>query len=165
MFVQYLSRWLTSPRGNGPGRTGAPSPWWWRQGDKEDDDGNNNNNGGKDNDKQHTGRLVDSGAIPGQHCEPDLYKWHCRKPKGVELVHLNTVLNIKGCRDMGIIISDLPTSDNRSLTLLPWAHSYGQASENHTWCCNSAVQKPRTLAALSATMLAVFLGTSSYQLS
>jgi long-subunit acyl-CoA synthetase (AMP-forming) len=45
------------------------------------------------------------------------------KPKGVELVHSNQVTNIKGCRDMGINISDFPTSDNRSLTVLPCAHS------------------------------------------
>ncbi len=53
------------------------------------------------------------------------------KPKGVELVHSNQVSNIKGCRDMGIDISDFPASNDRSLAFLPWAHSYGQASMKH----------------------------------
>ncbi len=42
------------------------------------------------------------------------------KPKGVELVHSNQVSKIKGCRDMGIDISDFPTSDDRSWTFLPF---------------------------------------------
>lgn len=48
------------------------------------------------------------------------------RPKGVELVHANQVSNIRGCRDMVLSPSDFPTSDDRSLAFLPWAHSYGQ---------------------------------------
>lgn len=48
------------------------------------------------------------------------------RPKGVELIHANQVSNIRGCRDMVLSPSDFPTSDDRSLAFLPWAHSYGQ---------------------------------------
>ena len=51
------------------------------------------------------------------------------RPKGVELVHSNQVSNIKGCRDMSANVSDFPTSNDRSLAFLPWAHSYGQVSK------------------------------------
>jgi len=54
------------------------------------------------------------------------------KPKGVELVHSNQVSNIKACRDMGSSREDFVLPEDRSLTFLPWAHSYGQTCE--LWC-------------------------------
>jgi len=55
------------------------------------------------------------------------------KPKGVELIHSNQVSNIKAGRNMGKQHTlDFPSSNDRSLAFLPWAHSYGQTCE--LWC-------------------------------
>jgi len=52
------------------------------------------------------------------------------KPKGVELMHSNTVSNTLSIREMvGDHIHDFIRSDDRSLAFLPWAHSYGQTCE------------------------------------
>ena len=54
------------------------------------------------------------------------------KPKGVELIHSNQVSNIKAGRNTGKHTLDFPSSNDRSLAFLPWAHSYGQTCE--LWC-------------------------------
>lgn len=51
------------------------------------------------------------------------------KPKGVELIHSNTVSNILGVRGMSDNVHDFIRVDDRSLAFLPWAHSYGQTVE------------------------------------
>lgn len=52
------------------------------------------------------------------------------KPKGVELLHSNTVSNTLSIREMvGDKIHDFIRPDDRSLAFLPWAHSYGQTCE------------------------------------
>jgi len=52
------------------------------------------------------------------------------KPKGVELMHSNTVSNAKGLTEMvPNLRKDLIRIDDRSLAFLPWAHSYGQTCE------------------------------------
>jgi len=52
------------------------------------------------------------------------------KPKGVELTHLNFISNVKGAtrslvKDPKAFIGE----SDRSLSFLPWAHSYGQTCE------------------------------------
>jgi len=49
------------------------------------------------------------------------------KPKGVELMHSNSVSNITGVREMAE--HGLICQSDRSLPFLPWAHSYGQTCE------------------------------------
>ena len=52
------------------------------------------------------------------------------KPKGVELTHLNFTANIKGATRS--LVSDpkkFVRESDRSLSFLPWAHSYGQTCE------------------------------------
>ena len=53
------------------------------------------------------------------------------KPKGVELIHSNTVSNVYGVRGMVAddLIHDFIRSSDVSLAFLPWAHSYGQTCE------------------------------------
>jgi long-chain acyl-CoA synthetase len=51
------------------------------------------------------------------------------KPKGVELIHSNTVSNIKGIRLMADDVHDFLRASDRSLSFLPWAHSFGQTCE------------------------------------
>jgi len=51
------------------------------------------------------------------------------KPKGVELLHLNTCSNVKGVRNMVTDPHDFIRQSDRSLAFLPWAHSYGQTCE------------------------------------
>jgi long-chain acyl-CoA synthetase len=52
------------------------------------------------------------------------------KPKGVELTHLNFTSNIKGAsRSMVEHPKDFVRETDRSLSFLPWAHSYGQTCE------------------------------------
>jgi len=51
------------------------------------------------------------------------------KPKGVELVHSNTVSNVTGVREMTEDVHDFIRQSDRSLAFLPWAHSYGQTCE------------------------------------
>jgi len=52
------------------------------------------------------------------------------KPKGVELMHSNSVSNIVGVREMaGEDIHDFIRQSDRSLAFLPWAHSYGMTCE------------------------------------
>ena len=51
------------------------------------------------------------------------------KPKGVELIHSNTVSNVYGVRGMAENIHDFIRPDDVSLAFLPWAHSYGQTCE------------------------------------
>eukprot|EP00985_Skeletonema_marinoi_P004528 scaffold1968_cov148-Skeletonema_marinoi.AAC.1 len=53
-------------------------------------------------------------------------------PKGVELIHSNQVSNIKAARDMVVDQADFIQSTDRSLSFLPFAHSYGQTCE--LWC-------------------------------
>ena len=81
---------------------------------------------------------VDSGIV--EPCEEDLANLiytsgTTGKPKGVELIHSNQVSNIKAGRKMGVHPSDFPSSNDRSLAFLPWAHSYGQTCE--LWCLMS----------------------------
>ncbi len=53
------------------------------------------------------------------------------KPKGVELIHSNTISNVHGVRAMAKSedIHDFIRQSDRSLAFLPWAHSYGQTCE------------------------------------
>lgn len=51
------------------------------------------------------------------------------KPKGVELIHSNTVSNVYGVRQMADDVHDFIRESDRSLAFLPWAHSYGQTCE------------------------------------
>jgi len=51
------------------------------------------------------------------------------KPKGVELSHGNQIANLKGVRLMVDDPLDFLRGDDRSLSFLPWAHSYGQTCE------------------------------------
>jgi len=51
------------------------------------------------------------------------------KPKGVELLHSNTVSNVSGVREMAEDVHDFIRQSDRSLAFLPWAHSYGQTCE------------------------------------
>lgn len=51
------------------------------------------------------------------------------KPKGVELLHSNTVSNIEGFRKMSDDVHSFMPQSDRSLTFLPWAHSFGQTCE------------------------------------
>jgi len=51
------------------------------------------------------------------------------KPKGVELIHSNTVSNVYGVRGMAENVHDFIRPSDRSLAFLPWAHSYGQTCE------------------------------------
>ena len=54
------------------------------------------------------------------------------KPKGVELLHSNSVSNVYGVRHMVDDPHDFVRQTDRSLAFLPWAHSYGQTCE--LWC-------------------------------
>jgi len=51
------------------------------------------------------------------------------KPKGVELMHSNTVSNVTGLREVVDNVHDFIRQSDRSLAFLPWAHSYGQTCE------------------------------------
>ena len=52
------------------------------------------------------------------------------EPKGVLLSHGNFTSNaIAGNR----IYQDVLTADSRSISILPWAHSYGQTAELYNW--------------------------------
>jgi long-chain acyl-CoA synthetase len=51
------------------------------------------------------------------------------KPKGVELTHANQISNIYGTRQIVENPLDFMRHDDRSLSFLPWAHSYGQTCE------------------------------------
>jgi len=51
------------------------------------------------------------------------------KPKGVELTHNNFSTNVKGPSRMIDDPFSLVNSSDRSLSFLPWAHSYGQTCE------------------------------------
>jgi long-chain acyl-CoA synthetase len=52
------------------------------------------------------------------------------KPKGVELTHLNFTSNVKSAsRSMVENPKDFVRETDRSLSFLPWAHSYGQTCE------------------------------------
>jgi long-chain acyl-CoA synthetase len=51
------------------------------------------------------------------------------KPKGVELIHSNTVSNVHGVRGMAENVHEFISPNDRSLAFLPWAHSYGQTCE------------------------------------
>jgi len=52
------------------------------------------------------------------------------KPKGVELTHLNFTANVKGAtRSLVTNPKDFVSESDRSLSFLPWAHSYGQTCE------------------------------------
>lgn len=53
------------------------------------------------------------------------------KPKGVELIHSNTVSNVYGVRGMvdDELVHDFIRETDVSLAFLPWAHSYGQTCE------------------------------------
>jgi len=51
------------------------------------------------------------------------------KPKGVELIHSNTISNVYGVRQMADDVHDFIRESDRSLAFLPWAHSYGQTCE------------------------------------
>ena len=51
------------------------------------------------------------------------------KPKGVELIHSNTISNVVGVRNQVEDVHDFIRQEDRSLAFLPWAHSYGQTCE------------------------------------
>ena len=51
------------------------------------------------------------------------------KPKGVELIHSNTVSNIEGVRNLVDDVHDFIRQSDRTLAFLPWAHSFGQTCE------------------------------------
>lgn len=52
------------------------------------------------------------------------------KPKGVELTHLNFTANVKGAtRSLVSDPKEFVRPSDRSLSFLPWAHSYGQSCE------------------------------------
>jgi long-chain acyl-CoA synthetase len=53
------------------------------------------------------------------------------KPKGVELIHSNTVSNVYGVRGMvdDELVHDFVRESDVTLAFLPWAHSYGQTCE------------------------------------
>ena len=52
------------------------------------------------------------------------------KPKGVELTHLNFTSNVKGAtRSLVKDPKNFVRESDRSLSFLPWAHSYGQTCE------------------------------------
>lgn len=52
------------------------------------------------------------------------------KPKGVELTHLNFTANVKGAtRSLVTDPKGFVGESDRSLSFLPWAHSYGQTCE------------------------------------
>jgi len=51
------------------------------------------------------------------------------KPKGVELLHENQIANLKGARTIVDDPLEFLRGDDRSLSFLPWAHSYGQTCE------------------------------------
>jgi len=53
-------------------------------------------------------------------------------PKGVELTHKNIVSNIKGIRNSFSDFSKICNENDRSISFLPWAHSYGQTCELHS---------------------------------
>lgn len=60
------------------------------------------------------------------------------KPKGVELIHSNTVSNVFGVRGMVEDPKDFIRESDRSLAFLPWAHSYGQTCELWTQMAHGA---------------------------
>jgi len=61
------------------------------------------------------------------------------KPKGVELTHLNFTSNIKGAtRSLVKDPKALVGESDRSLSFLPWAHSYGQTCELWSLMCSGA---------------------------
>jgi long-chain acyl-CoA synthetase len=57
-------------------------------------------------------------------------------PKGVQLSHGNIISNVNAMQTL------LPMTDDRSLSFLPWAHSFGQTLELHvltSFGCSSAI--------------------------
>jgi len=57
-------------------------------------------------------------------------------PKGVQLSHENIISNVNAMQTL------LPMTDDRSLSFLPWAHSFGQTLELHvltSFGCSSAI--------------------------
>ena len=72
-----------------------------------------------------------------------MYILWCRletgKPKGVELTHLNFTSNVKSAtRSMVANPKDFVAASDRSLSFLPWAHSFGQTAELWSYMCNGA---------------------------
>jgi long-chain acyl-CoA synthetase len=57
------------------------------------------------------------------------------KPKGVELTHMNFASNAQDAVRIGGNPRELVLETDRSLSFLPWAHSFGQTSE--LWSCMS----------------------------
>ena len=53
-------------------------------------------------------------------------------PKGVELTHKNIVSNVKGIRNSFSDFSKICNENDKSISFLPWAHSYGQTCELHS---------------------------------
>uniref|UniRef100_A0A7S3PYI5 AMP-dependent synthetase/ligase domain-containing protein n=1 Tax=Chaetoceros debilis TaxID=122233 RepID=A0A7S3PYI5_9STRA len=62
------------------------------------------------------------------------------KPKGVELIHSNTISNVLGIRGMADDVHDFIRQSDRSLAFLPWAHCYGQTCELWTHMGHGASQ-------------------------
>ena len=60
------------------------------------------------------------------------------KPKGVELTHASQVSNIYGVRGMVSQPLDFIQKNDRSLSFLPWAHSYGQTCELYSLMAHGA---------------------------
>ncbi|GMI27827.1 hypothetical protein TeGR_g2502 [Tetraparma gracilis] len=60
------------------------------------------------------------------------------KPKGVELTHHNQVSNMYGTRATVADPTDFMRTNDRSLSFLPWAHSYGQTCELYSMMAHGA---------------------------
>ena len=60
------------------------------------------------------------------------------KPKGVELTHANQVSNMYGVRGLVDDPLEFMRVDDRSLSFLPWAHSYGQSCELYSMMAHGA---------------------------
>jgi long-chain acyl-CoA synthetase len=60
------------------------------------------------------------------------------KPKGVELTHRNQISNLYGVRQTVSDPLEFMRKDDRSLSFLPWAHSYGQTCELYSMMAHGA---------------------------
>ncbi len=73
---------------------------------------------------------------PGDLCGLIYTSGTTGNPKGVQLSHGNIVSNVNAMQSL------LPMSEDRSLSFLPWAHSFGQTLELHvltSFGCSSAI--------------------------
>lgn len=76
------------------------------------------------------GKFVTPTAPTPQHLANLIYtSGTTGKPKGVELLHFSQVSNMRGVRALVDDPHEFLNGDDRSLSFLPWAHSYGQTCE------------------------------------